>query len=314
MASAEVTTVQSQSKRPSDAVLAGTLAVMLILWSFNYLAAKVSLRYFDPETLVPLRMVCSAILIAPIYFAQRVRVPVRRQDFGTFFFLGIFGVLFNQGLFTIGINYTTSQHAVIIIAFGPVLVLLLAIALKIEFFTVPRMLGMLISIVGILVLEADHGGGPHLPYLKGDLIGLCGVMSYAIYAVFGKRVVHDYGAITMNTFNVLSAAILMLPFAIWKGAQVHWASIGWQGWAGMLYMAGASTVAAYTLFYWILRYMEASRVAAVNYFQPLMVVLIGIVFLHEEPTRNMLAAGVLVILGVYLAERGKSERLEAAEK
>ena len=314
MVSSEASTIQAERKRPSDSVLAGTLVVMLVLWSFNYLAAKVALRYLDPGTLVPLRMVSSAILIAPLYFAHRTRVPVRRKDLGTFFFLGIFGVLLNQGLFTIGINYTTSQHAVIIIAFGPVLVLLLAIAMKIEFFTVPRLLGMLISIAGILVLEADHGASAHLPYLKGDLIGLGGVASYAIYAVYGKKVVHEFGAITMNSFNVFAAAILMLPFAIWKGAHLNWASIGWQGWVGMLYMAGASTVAAYTLFYWILRYMEASRVAALNYFQPLMVVIIGILFLHEEPTRNMLAAGVLVILGVYLAERGKSERVEVAEE
>jgi len=75
---------------------------------------------------------------------------------------------------------------------------------------------------------------------------------------------------------------------------------------GLLYMAAISSVAAYTLFYWALRYMEASRVAAVNYFQPIGAILVAALFLREVPTRHLLLGGVLILLGVYLAERGKA--------
>jgi len=75
---------------------------------------------------------------------------------------------------------------------------------------------------------------------------------------------------------------------------------------GLLYMAAISSVAAYTLFYWALRYMEASRVAAVNYFQPIGAILVAALFLGEVPTRYLLLGGVLILLGVYLAERAKS--------
>ncbi len=75
---------------------------------------------------------------------------------------------------------------------------------------------------------------------------------------------------------------------------------------GLLYMAAISSVAAYTLFYWALRYMEASRVAAVNYFQPVGAILVAAIFLREVPTRYLLLGGVLILLGVYLAERSKA--------
>ena len=80
--------------------------------------------------------------------------------------------------------------------------------------------------------------------------------------------------------------------------------VGWAGWVGLFYMAALSSVAAYTLFYWVLRYMEASRLAAVNYLQPIGAILVAAAFLGEMPTRNLLLGGALILLGVYLAERG----------
>jgi drug/metabolite transporter (DMT)-like permease len=49
--------------------------------------------------------------------------------------------------------------------------------------------------------------------------------------------------------------------------------------------------------------MDASRVVAVNYFQPVVVFLLSIPILGEHPTVRLLASAALVLLGVYLAER-----------
>jgi O-acetylserine/cysteine efflux transporter len=74
----------------------------------------------------------------------------------------------------------------------------------------------------------------------------------------------------------------------------------------MAYMAVGSSVAAYTIFYWVLRYMTASRVGAVSYFQPVVVILLSIAFLGERPSRMLLEGTALVLVGVFLAERGRS--------
>jgi drug/metabolite transporter (DMT)-like permease len=58
------------------------------------------------------------------------------------------------------------------------------------------------------------------------------------------------------------------------------------------------------LFYWTLRHMTASRVTAVNYFQPVGAIVLAAIFLGEHPTAHLLAGAALVVVGVYLAERG----------
>ena len=278
---------------------------MLLIWSFNYVAGKIALRHIDAWSLASMRLPLAALLMLPIYFAQPRRTPLQRRDLWTFTYLGFFGVTINMGCYTLGLSHTTSQHSVIVMALGPVLVLLLASALKIESLTPAKAIGMVISFLGILALESEHGVSRQSPLLLGDFITFLSISGFSIFTVFAKRIAMRYDAISMNTYYVIAGALIALPLAIWRAIHLQWGSVGWIGWAGMFYMAGGSTVASYTIFNWILRRMEPSRVAAINYVQPVVVILISIPLLGEHPTGHLLAGAALVLLGVYLAERSK---------
>jgi len=295
-----------QAARPSKIALAFWLFLMLVLWSGNYVAGKIALRTMDPITLVCLRLQLAAFLMLAIYFTRRDRQPLKLADAWPFLYLGFFGVVINQGLFTVGLNYTTSNHSAVLIAVGPIIILLLARAMKLEAFTTAKVAGMAISFVGVYLLETEQGSPAHSPLLMGDIITFGGVIGFAIYAVLGKRVVAQYDAIALNTFNCVAAALLLLPLTIRQVIHLDWHSVAVGGWLGMIYMAVGSSVAAYTIFYWVLRYMTASRVGAVSYFQPVIVILLSMAFLGERPSRLLLEGTALVLLGVFLAERGRS--------
>jgi drug/metabolite transporter (DMT)-like permease len=279
---------------------------MLLIWSVNFIIGKITLEHIDAITLASLRIELAALLILPIYFVRRdrARAPLRAGELWTFAYLGFFGVIINQGFFTVGLSYTTSGHSSIVIAVGPIIVLLLAHAMKQEAITPSKISGMVLSLAGIALLATEQGIDFRSPILEGDFIMLCGTIGYCFYTVFGKKFTRQYDTITMNTLNMVAAAIFLLPLAIRQGIRLDWGRVGWVGWTGMLYMAGLSSVAAYLLFYWTLRHITASRVAVVSYFEPVLVVILAAAFLGEHPTRHLLAGGALVLLGVYLAERG----------
>jgi drug/metabolite transporter (DMT)-like permease len=210
----------------------------------------------------------------------------------------------NQGGFTVGLGYTSSGHSSVILACGPVIVLLFARAMKQEALTATKILGTAFAFTGVILLETERGHFARSPFLTGDLITLLGTTCFALYVVFGKRLAATYDALSMNTSNFLVAAIVALPLAIRQGIHLDWKGVGWAGWAGLIYMATFSSVLAYTLFYWVLRYMTASRVTAINYFQPVGAIVLAALFLGEQPTRHLLVGACFVLLGVYLAERG----------
>jgi drug/metabolite transporter (DMT)-like permease len=294
------------SHRPSSFILALSLAAMLLIWSFNYIAGKIALRHLDPLTLASFRLVCAAIVILPFHFVRRERSPLlpeRRWSLGYVFLLGLL-MCINQTGFTVGLAFTSSGHSSVILACGPVIVLLLARAMKQEALTTGKMLGTALAFAGVIVLETEQGLLARSPFLTGDLLTLVGTTSFAFYVVFGKKVAPDYDSIAMNTVNLGICGLLMLPVAVWQGIHLDWRAVGWAAWAGMFYMAAFSSVVAYVLFYWALRYMTASRVTAVNYFQPVGAIVLAAIFLGERPTGHLLVGAALVVLGVYLAERG----------
>ena len=276
---------------------------LLLVWSLNYVVGKITLARLEPLTLASLRAELVAILLLAIYFAQRNRTPLRARDVWTFAYLGFFGYAVNQGCFVLGLGRTTSEHSVVIIASAPILILLLASALRLEKLTAAKILGMAICFLGVMLLETEHGSPARSPLLAGDLITLAGILGFSIYTVLGKKVARVYDTVSMNTFNAVAAALLFFPVAVRQGMRLDWKSVGWVGWTGLLYMATLSAVVGYLLFYWLLRHMEASRVVAVNYFQPVVVFLLSIPLLGERPTRRLLESAALVLLGVYLAER-----------
>ena len=280
--------------------------MMLVLWSGNYVAGKIALRTLSPITLACLRLQLAAFIMLAIYFTRRERQPLKMSDAWPFLYLGFLGVVVNQGLFTVGLNYTTSNHSAVLIAIGPIIILLFARALKLEMLTAAKVAGMAISFVGVYLLETEQGSPAHSPLLMGDIITLGGVIGFSAYAVLGKRIVAQYDSVAMNTFNCVAAALLLLPLTIRQCLHLDWHSVALSGWLGMIYMAVGSSVAAYTIFYWVLRYMTASRVGAVSYFQPVVVILLSIAFLGERPSRMLLEGTALVLVGVFLAERGKS--------
>jgi drug/metabolite transporter (DMT)-like permease len=221
-----------------------------------------------------------------MYWAQPNRTPLVRKDWWPVAVLGFFGVVLNQGLFTVGLNYTTSAHSAVIIAIGPVIILILARMLGQEALTVAKVAGMALSFAGVVMLETEQGPPQHSPLLLGDLITFGGTIGFAAYTVLGKKLASAYDAVSMNTFICVAAALMLFPLTVWQMMHIHWATIGWTGWLGMLYMA-------------------ASRVAVISYFQPIVVIVLAALFLGDHPSKNLMVGTLLVMVGVVLAERGQ---------
>jgi len=284
---------------------------MVLMWTCNFLAAKIALRYLDPVTLGPLRVELAALIMLVIYAGtarRRAGEPSAssafdRGDLWRFFWLGVFGVAGNQLLFLIGLNYTTVGHSALIIATGPITILLLARMQRLELLTVNKLLGMVLSFSGVALLALEKGISLQAGTLKGDLITFAGSFSFACYTVLSKRIAPKYDTISMNTYLYISGAVIVMPLAIWRALRLDWAAVSWQGWLGLLYLALFGSVCAYLIYYWALRHLAASRLAAFTYFQPVLATLLGVAVLGEEMTHNLLGGGALVLVGVYLAER-----------
>ncbi|MBI4462179.1 MAG: DMT family transporter [Acidobacteria bacterium] len=282
------------------------ILVMVLSWSGNFIAGKFALQELPPFALLFLRVWFSAALLSAIYFSSAgTRNRFTRADLRKFAELGLYGVALNQTGFTVGLHYTTVAHSSLIIALGPIFVLLLARWRRLEALTPRKLAGMGLAFAGVVILSSEHGFGSDSPTFLGDVITLMGSIAFAFYTVVGKRVALTYDTLAMNTYAYLTGAILVVPVAGWQLFTVPWEQVTWHGWLAVTYMAALASVVAYLIYYYALSKLSASRVAAFSYLQPVLATLFAVALLGESLSPQLLSGGTAVLVGVYLAERAR---------
>jgi len=310
----------SAGRAPNRVVMAATIGLVVVVWAVNFIAAKIGLRYLPAVTMASFRVVIAGLSMVPGYLicsrlpafadARRARLQgFTGRDLWTFSYLGFFGVVVNQMCFTMGLRYTSVGHAAVIVGMGPIYTLVLAVLFRLERATWHKVIGMAIAFSGVAVLASENGISPHSPSLLGDAITMTGSIGFATYAVLGKRVAGKYDALTMAAFNHFAGAIIIFPVALHQaralGPFSRWHAIPWQGWMAVLYMAVFSSAMAYLLYFWLLRYLEASQLSAFTYLLPVLAVILGILWLGERGSAMQIVGGVLALAGVYWVESGR---------
>jgi drug/metabolite transporter (DMT)-like permease len=279
---------------------------MLFFWSANFVFAKLATRELPSVLVVSMRTVLSGIFIWPVYTLAQNRLErgVRRwtrADMPLLIAVGLLGVVGNQLLFIVGLSLTSVAHGSVITAMGPMFVLIGASLAGHETIAARKVIGMSIAASGVAALQFGRAGGGAT--LKGDLIMVISTIVFAAFSVLGKRVVSEFGSVTMNTFAFISGAALLAPFTLWQVAVRDLSQVSMTAWMGVLYMAIFPSIAGYLIYSYALRYLPASQVSSVSYLQPVLATLFAVVFLHENPGPGFLAGAALVLGGVFVTER-----------
>lgn len=285
------------------------IAAMVLFFSLNYIIARFALREIPPMQLTAVRSAVAAAILAALWLgramwgsaARGLRLPSRKDVF-LLALLGMLGVTLNQLLFVMGLHRTSVAHASILNATTPIMVLLIAALVGQERITLFKLAGMAIALAGVAILQMDPGKHS-LATLAGDAIMLLSALAAAFYSVIGKSVTARHDTLTVNALSFLAGAIFLAPLLL-PPAGFSYAAVSAVGWLSLLYMAVFSSVLAYLIYCYALARMPASRVSAFSYLQPLLATILAVPMLGEPLTGSLAGGGALVLLGVYVTERG----------
>ena len=102
----------------------------------------------------------------------------------------------NQAFFLNGTKLAPTSHVALIYAACPLVVLLLAEALGQERLVPGRLVGVLVSMLGVVVIGLDslwHGGAAGQATLRGDLLLVGAVTSWGAYLTVSKPLIARHG-------------------------------------------------------------------------------------------------------------------------
>jgi drug/metabolite transporter (DMT)-like permease len=291
--------------QPSAARLYGMVAFMIVSWALNFVIGKVALREIPALVLPGLRIAMATLCLVPIYLWDARRGPRQRfvrADAPKLLLVALCGITFNQFFFIAGLSRTSVGHMAVFISISPVLVLVLAAMTGQERITIPKVAGMVVAMAGVLALETSRGdAGVATPI--GDFYAFLGTLAFSIYTVAGKDLASRYGSIPMNMLAYTVGTVTLLPLTWRERSSFEWTRVSATAWLSLLYMVIFSSVIAYLIYYHALAHIPASRVAAFTYAEPVLAAALGYMLLAEPVTWALAAGGMLVLGGVWIAER-----------
>jgi len=280
--------------------------LMVLLWSANFIVGKVALREFPPLLLGALRIALAGIFVAPAFW-RRIRAGEQfrdRSDLALLVFLAVCNVG-NQMLFLLGLKRTSVAHSALIIGIGPIFVLLIAAASRIDRITMRKTLGMLLALGGVAVLVGQASAAEQAQAtLAGDAITFAACVLFSMFAAYGKSATVRHSTIGVNGFAYLVGGLLLVPVMLWESRGFSFAHVSTAGWSSLVYMALFPSLICYLIYYHALKSISASRVAAFVYLEPVIATLLAVAFLGERITPPLVAGGSVIFAGVYLTERG----------
>lgn len=283
-------------------------------WAVNIIAVKEALTGFHSFALTQISITLAGIIFIVLFlFTGKFRnLKLARRDWVFMIFTGVTGVALNQLCFVAGLEYSSASHAGLIVALGPVMVLVLSSTIGLEPLTIPKFVGMLVAFGGVAILTTAKGGAGHHKALMGDLILLAGTALFAAYTIMVKEVADKCDALTINTLAYLVGVPLLAPVTIPAVLEVHWGEIPTGAWWALAYMIFFGSVVPYLIFALAMTELTAARVAAFGYFQPLIATTFAVWMLHESLSARLFIGGALVLGGLYLTERERGDEPLAA--
>ncbi len=275
----------------------------VLLWSSAFIATKVGVTHSPPLTLLSVRFLTAALIMALLAWILKLPLPQGRAAWGR---LALFGLL-NSGLY-LGFNYEALRYlsagmGSIISATNPLLLTLIAPLVLRERLTWWRVLGLILGFGGVLfVMGARLSGNSHLDTIGGMFASFIGTACLVCATVVYKRYPPREHAFVVNAVQLGAAglALLIPAFLFEHPTQVH---IDTPLIESFLYLVLVISIGASLLWFWLLKQGEASTVSAYYFLTPIFGLALAALLLGEPFGLRDAFGLVAVAAGIALINR-----------
>ena len=200
----------------SKNTLAYTLLVAAtFVWSANFIVGKLSTLFqVPPLSLNFYRWFIVWFVILPFTYKEIfTKFFVIKKNIGLFIILGITGISVFNSVVYFALNYTQVINAVLMISVIPVIVIFLSSILKIEKFNLFQLLGLVVSLTGVLIIisKADLNKILSLSFNKGDIWMLVAVFSWALYSTLLKKRKLPFTHLSLLQIFITIGLVFLVP-------------------------------------------------------------------------------------------------------
>lgn len=277
----------------------------MFMWGGTWIAGRIIAQELPAPLAAPaIRFLLAGLVLAGVALLTEGQVPRPQTagEWGAVVGLASTGIFLYALCFFYGLKLITAGRGALVVALTPVLVALFAWLFGQERMTLRKLLGILVATAGCLTVI---GNGDPLAMLRGNvgmgewLILGC-ALCWTAYTFFGRLATRTMSALGATLYASLIGALLIGIAAAFEG-EPRIAEWSLRVWGAVLFLAIGGTALAFTWFADAVRQIGAARASVFVNLVPVFAVLQAAVLLDERLGLAVLAGGLLVIAGVWLA-------------
>lgn len=293
------------------------LLALYIVWGSTYLAIRFAVETIPPFFQAGMRFLIAGIILLIWRRLAGDALPTRNQ-WKSAAIIGSLLLLGGNGLVSWAEQTIPSGVAALIIGAVPMFLVITEAFRRGGVKPTWRViLGLLIGFTGIYLLvgPSEFSGG-----MKLNPFGVAALLSasflWALGSIYSKNADLPSSALMLTGAEMLmgSLALFVVSLATGELRGFSFSQVSTNSWLGLAYLITVGSMIGFASYAWLLQNAPISLVATYAYVNPLVAVLLGAIFLHEELTARILAASVIIIGSVIFINSGNRPRVQKEAK
>lgn len=272
------------------------LLLTSLIWGSSFLWIAIGLDSFHPGVIASGRMVLGALVLL---FVPASRTPIPRSAWPAMAVVVIAGNAFPAIFFPLAQERVESSVAGMFNSVGPILTLVLSIAMLRKAPPAGQILGLAVGMTGAILLGASNLSGSDAEPL-GMLFVFLAVTGYSISNNFLPPLAQAYGGPAVIVRAMIASAVLLAPWGLWG---LRDSSFSWQSLLAVMMLGIFGTGLARTTFATLNGRIGAPRSALVGYLVPVVAIVLGVLVRDESVGRAELIGTALILVGAMLISR-----------
>ena len=283
------------------------LVCATLFWSGNFIVGKFAfLTNIPPLSLVFYRWLLVWLILLPFTFKEILKFKdTILKNLPLLFFLGFTSVgLFNSFTY-LSLIHTQVINATLFNTAIPAVIILLCFLFKIEKTNKFQILGLIISVLGILsiITKLDIKIFLSLNFNKGDIIMIGGVITWGIYSTLLKKKKFTLPLLTLVHVICTFGLICVFPQFFYEFSQGQFIEFNTNLFYILIFLALFPSIGSYYCWAGAVSIIGANRAGIFLSLIPLFSTIMAIAFYKEQFQFFHLIGAILIIIGLFLSNK-----------
>lgn len=278
-------------------------------------------------TIAGVSLFFAIIALLPLCW-PRLRETLRQmslRDWIPLILQALFGIFLFRMFLLLGLMHTSAGEAGILTGVTPAATALMAILWLKEPLYKTRMLGLISTVTGIMMIQGAllTGNRFSIDHFGGNLLVICAALCESLFNILSrinsiktiKSQVQLFDPIVQTTLVAGIALLFCLGPALAEHPVSSLMLLDTVKWLALVWYGVFVTALAFILWYAGIKRCEASTAAAFTGLMPSTALILSVIVLGEQPGWQQWVGGLMVILGMLLTglRRPKIKRLQVAD-